>query len=102
MWAYLIARLNLAIHEQSEKFWYGINDKASMGEYGKELERMGEYRKFGRVMDGGGIEEFLVVFGVGIWKEWENMEEKWGSVLGCGGGVADVGKYEGGVELCMG
>ena len=27
---YLIARLNLAINEQSEKFWYGIN-KASMG-----------------------------------------------------------------------
>ena len=28
---YLIARLNLAINKQSEKFWYGINDKASMG-----------------------------------------------------------------------
>ena len=34
---YLIARLNLAINEQSVKFWYGINDKASMGQYGKEL-----------------------------------------------------------------
>ena len=34
---YLIARLNLAINEQSEKFWYGINDKASMSQYGKEL-----------------------------------------------------------------
>ena len=31
---------------QSEKFWYGINDKASMGKYGKEL---GEYREFGEV-----------------------------------------------------
>ena len=46
---YLIARLNLAINEQNEKFWYGINDKASIGEYGKELGRMGEYRKSGRV-----------------------------------------------------
>ena len=24
---YLIARLNLAINKQSEKFWYGVNDK---------------------------------------------------------------------------
>ena len=39
---YLIARLNLAINEQSEKFWHGINDKANMGEYGKELEDNGE------------------------------------------------------------
>ena len=38
---YLIARLNLAINELSEKFWYGVIDKASMGEYGKEL---GEYK----------------------------------------------------------
>ena len=36
---YLIAGLDLAINEQSEKFWYGINDKVSMG----------EYREFGRV-----------------------------------------------------
>ena len=36
---YLIARLNLAINERSEKFWYGINDKASVGEYGKESGR---------------------------------------------------------------
>ena len=27
---YLIARLNLAINEQSDKFWYEINDKVSM------------------------------------------------------------------------
>ena len=54
MWSYLIVRLNLAIHEQSEKFWYGINDKASTGGMEKNWERMpGEYRKFGRVMDGG-------------------------------------------------
>ena len=33
---YLIARLNLTINEHSKKFWYGINDKVSMGEYGKE------------------------------------------------------------------
>ena len=33
---YLIARLNLAINEQSEKFWCGIIDEVSMGEYGKE------------------------------------------------------------------
>ena len=33
---YLIARLNLAINKQREKFWYGINDKTSMGQYGKE------------------------------------------------------------------
>ena len=32
----LIARLNLSINKQSEKFWYGINDKAIMGQYGKE------------------------------------------------------------------
>ena len=38
---YLIARLNLAINEQSEKFWYGINNKASIG-YGPEWERIGE------------------------------------------------------------
>ena len=43
---YLIARLNLAINEQSEKFWYGIIDKVSMGKYRKES---GEYREFGRV-----------------------------------------------------
>ena len=34
---YLIAGLNLTINEQIEKFWYEINDKASMGQYGKEL-----------------------------------------------------------------
>ena len=28
---YLIAGLNLAINERSEKFWYRINNKASMG-----------------------------------------------------------------------
>ena len=33
---YVIARLDLAINEQSEKFWYGINDKVTMGEYGKK------------------------------------------------------------------
>ena len=38
---YLIARLNLAINEQSEKFWSGINDKVSMGEYGKEFGENG-------------------------------------------------------------
>ena len=38
---YLIARLNLEINEQSEKFWYGINDKASAGEYTKELGENG-------------------------------------------------------------
>ena len=32
----LIAKLNSAINKQSEKFWYGINDKVRMGEYGKE------------------------------------------------------------------
>ena len=38
---YLIARQNLAINEQSERFWYGINKKASMGQYGKELGENG-------------------------------------------------------------
>ena len=42
MYRYLIAELNLAINEQSEKFWYGINDKASVGEYGKESGENGE------------------------------------------------------------
>ena len=40
---YLIARLNLTINEQSEKFWYEIDDRVSMGEYEKESGRMGEY-----------------------------------------------------------
>ena len=30
------------------------------------------------------------------------MREDWESVLGCEGGVGDVGKYGGGVEECMG
>ena len=38
---YLIARLNLAINVQSEKLLYGIDDKASMGQYGKELGENG-------------------------------------------------------------
>ena len=47
-------------------------------------------------MVGGGIGEFLVVLGVessmgGIWKEWENVGEEWGSVLGCWGGVGNEG-----------
>ena len=46
---YLIARLNLAMNEQSKKFWYGIEDIVSMGEYEKESGRMGEYREFRRV-----------------------------------------------------
>ena len=46
---YAIARLNLAINEQSEKFWYGINDGVSMGEYGKKSGNNGEYREFGKV-----------------------------------------------------
>ena len=46
---YLIARLNLAINEQSEKFWNGIEDQVSMGEYEKESGRMGKYRAFRRV-----------------------------------------------------
>ena len=37
---YLIARLNLAINEQNDKFWYWINDKASMGQHGKEWGSM--------------------------------------------------------------
>ena len=47
----LIARLNLAINEQSEKFWYGygINDKVSIWEYRKNRGRMGEYKEFERV-----------------------------------------------------
>ena len=56
---YFIARLNLAINnKQSEKFWYGINDKASMGQYEKEL---GEYRELEKIMGGGLIGEFSVV-----------------------------------------
>ena len=31
-------------------------------------------------------------------KEWKNAREDWGRVLGCGEGVRDAGKYEGGVE----
>ena len=42
---YLIARLNLAMNEQSEKFWYGINDKASiwvsMGKNWGNIENLG-------------------------------------------------------------
>ena len=56
---YLIARLNLAVNEESEKFWYGIENRVSMGEYKKESGRMGEYRKFRREeMGGGGLENF--------------------------------------------
>ena len=33
---YLIAELNLAIYELSEKFWYGIYDEVTMGRYGQE------------------------------------------------------------------
>ena len=52
---HLIARLNLAINEQNEKFWYGINDKVSMGggvweriggEWGS-VENLGEYEWWG-------------------------------------------------------
>ena len=39
---YLIAWENLAINQQSEKFWYGINDKVGMGEYGKESRENGD------------------------------------------------------------
>ena len=42
---YLIARLKLAINEQSEKFWYGINNKASVGSMGKNwgsIENLGK------------------------------------------------------------
>ena len=46
---YLIAKLNLAINKQREKFWYGINGKVSMGEYGKESRKMGKFIEFGRV-----------------------------------------------------
>ena len=28
----------MAINEKSEKFWYGVDDKVSMGEYGEVLE----------------------------------------------------------------
>ena len=55
---YLIAKLNLAINEQSEKFWHEINDKAIW-------EGIGEYRDFGKVIGGGLIGKFLVVLGVG-------------------------------------
>ena len=37
---YLIARLNLAINEQCEKFWYGISDKASMGSGVKSILKL--------------------------------------------------------------
>ena len=33
---YLMARPTFAINEQRDKFWYGINDEVSMGEYGKK------------------------------------------------------------------
>ena len=58
---YLIARLNLAINKQNKKFWYEINDKASMGEYGKESEENGGVYRIWESMDDGGIKEFLVV-----------------------------------------
>ena len=38
---YLIARLNLAINEESEKSWCGNNNEASMEQYGKELGENG-------------------------------------------------------------
>ena len=50
---YLIARLNLAINEQSEKFWYAINDKVSKGEYGKESQENGGVYRIWESMDGG-------------------------------------------------
>ena len=46
---YLIARLNLAINEQNEKIWYGIDDGVSMGEDEKESGRIRECREFRRV-----------------------------------------------------
>ena len=50
----MIAILNLAINEQSEKFWYGIEDGVRMGEYEKQSGRMGEYGWWG-------IGKFLLV-----------------------------------------
>ena len=103
----MIVRLNLAINEQNEKFWYGINDKVSMGKYGKESgENGGDCREFGRVWMVGN----WVIFGNlgvgssmgGIWKKWGNVGEKWGSVLGCGVDVGGVGKYRGGCERVYG
>ena len=39
---YLIARLNLPINEQREKFWCGINNKASMGKNWGSVENLGK------------------------------------------------------------
>ena len=58
---YLIAGLNLAVNEQSEKFWYWINDKVSMGEYEKESGENGGVERIWESMDGGRMREFLVV-----------------------------------------
>ena len=58
---YLIVRLNLSINRQSEKFWYGINDKVSMGEYGKESGKNGGVQRIWESRDGGEIGEFSVV-----------------------------------------
>ena len=93
----MIARLNLAINEQSEKFWCGIEDRLSTGEYEKESGRMGEYREFRRVWMVGELGNFRF-FKDQLGQVWGNMEEmrnvgeEWGSVLGYGEGVGDVGR----------
>ena len=83
---YLIVRLNLAVNQQSEKFWYGIIDKVSMGEYGKEsrsidLENWGEYGWWGN-------------WGIyGSLRSWVKYGGNMKGVGKCGGGIRDVGKY---------
>ena len=58
---YLIARLNLAINEQSEKFGTGLMIKLVWVSMGKNWGRNGEYKLLKKVMGGGLIGEFLVV-----------------------------------------
>ena len=74
----LIVRLNLIINEQSEKFWYGINDKVSMGEYGKESGENGGVQRIWKSIDGREIDS------LGSWVKYGgNMERVWK----CGGGM---------------
>ena len=82
----------MAINEKSQKFWCGENDKVTKwgvrgdGVWGR-MREYGKFRGVWRSMDGGGIGEFLVVWGVG-------------SSMGNMVGVRKCGRRSG--EMCWG
>ena len=87
----------MAINEKSKIFWYGINDKVTVGEYGGEwglVEYGGKWWEYGKLggvwksMDSGRIGQFSVVWGVG--SNMEGICKEWGSV---GGEVRNVMGY---------